>query len=627
MATAAAAPKKALIAGVYDLNLPPCVAENAAEAAAVAAARTAAREARAARLAALLAGGAALAEASAQAGAEEDDEEEEAAAAAGSAGDAAAGADADADADAAKPQAAPHVPPPPPKPREQLASAAVAAFLRVHETSDAIGLTDAVEQVGNATRMGRDALRDAAAAAAAALADCRGRALRAAGVAPRSGADTTTTDTAGGAAASSSASASASASASDAPNSDDVSDNDAPAPPPPSAQLNPSVGIAVECKEAGNAAYRKGHYEAALRSYTRAAELDPRIGTYHANRAAALAALARHAEAGRACVDALAVDARSARARERLASLCNVAGVLDAAHAAAAAQAKKNPESAPLKALVALLRAGCEARSEGKGYFDSGEFARADAAYTRGIAALKQHCDGSYSGAADGVPGLALLLCNRAAARGALGRHADALEDADAALALHPTYEKATARRAAAVRALAEGARTSARADRDALVSDLLAAGVRVPSPEAAAAMGAAAWGRAPCVECCGLGRDAFACRASLQHRAPDVECASWEVGGRVRFARRAAAVAAGASLGASLLRGSATAASERDEKEAAAAAERDGLTLVGTITAFDWPTGLHAVARDANRGTVHVRLRAAQELHYEPPRAPTLKH
>ena len=42
----------------------------------------------------------------------------------------------------------------------------------------------------------------------------------------------------------------------------------------------------------------------------------------------------------------------------------------------------------------------------------------------------------------------ALLLCNRAACSSALGNHADALADADAALAADPTYVKASSSRA-----------------------------------------------------------------------------------------------------------------------------------------------------------------------------------
>jgi hypothetical protein len=44
-----------------------------------------------------------------------------------------------------------------------------------------------------------------------------------------------------------------------------------------------------------------------------------------------------------------------------------------------------------------------------------------------------------------------------------------------------------------------------------------------------------------------------------------------------------------------------------------------------GTIVGFDWPSGLHAVARDRGRGTLHVRLRACADLAYTPPSAPQL--
>ncbi len=97
------------------------------------------------------------------------------------------------------------------------------------------------------------------------------------------------------------------------------------------------------------------------------------------------------------------------------------------------------------------------------------------------------------------------------------------------------------------------------------------------------------------------------------------MEAGAWRPGGRVRFARRAAAVARGASLGAGLVAG-------RDAANASADAAADDHTVVGTITAFDWPSGLHAVQRDgAGGGTIHVRLRTAQDLEYTPPQAPAL--
>ncbi len=46
----------------------------------------------------------------------------------------------------------------------------------------------------------------------------------------------------------------------------------------------------------------------------------------------------------------------------------------------------------------------------------------------------------------------------------------------------------------------------------------------------------------------------------------------------------------------------------------------------VGTITAYDWRSGVHSVLRDGKGcGTLHVRLRAVADLSYEPPAAPSL--
>jgi hypothetical protein len=81
--------------------------------------------------------------------------------------------------------------------------------------------------------------------------------------------------------------------------------------------------------------------------------------------------------------------------------------------------------SEALRALAGALRAACDSRKEGKAWFEKQQFAPADAAYSRGLSAL---ADASRAGPP--APGTALLLCNRAAARAALGRHAEALEGA-----------------------------------------------------------------------------------------------------------------------------------------------------------------------------------------------------
>jgi hypothetical protein len=151
-----------------------------------------------------------------------------------------------------------------------------------------------------------------------------------------------------------------------------------------------------------------------------------------------------------------------------------------------------------------------------------------------------------------------------------------------------------------------------ARAQRDDLAAALLQLGVRIPSPAAGQEMGALAWGRAPCALCLQRSRDALACRGALRHTEPDVE-AGWAVGGRVTFARRAAVLTSTAALGAGLL---------PDGHEGLT----DGVTVVGVITTFDWPSGVHTVRRDGHGGgLLRVRLRHVAELRYRPPEAPAL--
>lgn len=547
----------------YAMNDPSCVAdagkERAAAATRKAAERAARRELRAARLAAALKGrpaGAPPVAAEADSDSEEDDTPKDAAPGV-TPPDSAAPADAAAPPPAADASASA----PPSGPREKLAAAAAAAFLKAHAASDAVGLTDAFEQAQRAARLANAA---AASATAAALGACGLRRAPA-------GVD----------------------------DDDDAESESSSMAPGPSGRT-----LAQECKDAGNAAFKRGKFEAALRSYTRAADLDDKSAVYQANRAAALMQLKRPGEAAEACVAALSIDAGNARARQRLATLCTDGALLDAT--IAAADARPN-----LGVLSAQLRCVAAARLEGRGYFENGEFGRAEVAYGRGLAAAT---DAGPRGAPP-PPGAALLLCNRAAARAALGRHSEALEDADAALALAPSYEKAAARRAVEVRLLADTARATATSERDAVVAELRSLGVPVPDVERGAALGDNAWGRAPCAACVPLGRDARACRASFGHVTPDIEPATWRVGGRVRFSRRAAAVGRGASIGASL----ATVAG------AAAAAEGDELTVEGTIVGFDWPSGLHGVARDRGKGTLHVRLRACQDLTYMAPSAAAL--
>ena len=364
--------------------------------------------------------------------------------------------------------------------------------------------------------------------------------------------------------------------------------------------LSSAQTLALECKQAANEAYRAGRYEAALRGYTRACELHPEVSSYHANRSAALAALQRTDDACCACVSALACDAAHPRAGARLAALAVTSAALEACERAGA---EAEPHAPRMARLTARLRRVNACRRDGKRQFDGGAFAQAAAEYSRALAPDDTDDPLFFP------VGAALLHSNRAAARAALGNHQGALEDATAALRIAPGFAKAAQRREAAVHALRSAAQHAATSSRDALVVELRAAGVQVPDsfPEARLP-----WGRAPCSSCADFGRDALACRASFGHRAPDADADAWRVGGRVRFRRAAAASAPGASLGTGLLKGSESGGTDTFE--------------VGVITAFDWPSGVHTVQRDARAGTLHVRLRAVEGLTYEPPLAPGIQ-
>lgn len=224
--------------------------------------------------------------------------------------------------------------------------------------------------------------------------------------------------------------------------------------------------MAEAAKERGNALYKSGKFSDAVAAYDEAIAADPTIASVHANRAAALSGQGRafFAEAVRSCVTAVALDPSYARARSRLGQLCTKMGELDTATTAAEDLARADPDSAAAKALTRLLRALRDGRNEGNAAFKSGEHARAKEAYTAGIAkAAESDPDRDTNEDAEQTTTTetlaqrmpcALLLCNRAACSSALGNHADALADADAALAADPTYVKASLRRAHALEAL-----------------------------------------------------------------------------------------------------------------------------------------------------------------------------
>ena len=76
-----------------------------------------------------------------------------------------------------------------------------------------------------------------------------------------------------------------------------------------------------EVKRAGNDLYRSGNFVEALSLYDRAISMSPNNAAYRSNRAAALTALRRLAEAATECEEAVKLDPCYSRAHLRLASL------------------------------------------------------------------------------------------------------------------------------------------------------------------------------------------------------------------------------------------------------------------------------------------------------------------
>ena len=221
--------------------------------------------------------------------------------------------------------------------------------------------------------------------------------------------------------------------------------------------------MAEAAKDRGNALYKSGKFAEAVAAYDEAIALDDSIASVHANRAAALSGQGKafFADAVRSCVTAVSLDPSYARARSRLGQLCTKLGELDTATTAAEDLAKTDPDSAPAKALTRLLRALRDGRTEGNAAFKAGDHAKAKEAYSAGIAKAAEsdpeqtsaESVGDVTALATRMP-CALLLCNRAACSSALGDHADALADADAALNADPDYLKAFLRKGHALEAL-----------------------------------------------------------------------------------------------------------------------------------------------------------------------------
>ena len=107
--------------------------------------------------------------------------------------------------------------------------------------------------------------------------------------------------------------------------------------------------MAEAAKERGNALYKAGKFEDAVKAYDESIAADPAIAAAHANRAAALTAMgrAKFNDATVACVEALCLDPSYGRAKSRLGALCVKLGDLEPAVAAAEARARSHPDHYP----------------------------------------------------------------------------------------------------------------------------------------------------------------------------------------------------------------------------------------------------------------------------------------
>lgn len=122
-----------------------------------------------------------------------------------------------------------------------------------------------------------------------------------------------------------------------------------------------------EVKKAGNELYRKGHFAEALTLYDRAVYLSPDNAAYRSNRAAALTALGRLAEAVRECEEAVRLDPGYGRAHQRLGSLYLRFGQAENAcrHLSFPGQQPEQSELQRLKSLEKHLKQCSDARKLG----------------------------------------------------------------------------------------------------------------------------------------------------------------------------------------------------------------------------------------------------------------------
>ena len=170
---------------------------------------------------------------------------------------------------------------------------------------------------------------------------------------------------------------------------------------------------------------------------------------------------------------AVMLDEGYVRARQRVGAACSRIGL--PALLAIVPEAYKNLdglyafhgdirrgfEKGDVKLLKALRQVDA-ARSTGNEAFARGAHAQAALAYTAGLTPdpYNMYNDNrTPQGKLDPTPimGGAVLLCNRAAAHAAMGRHEDALEDAATALAADDAYGKARTRLCAALIELGRG--------------------------------------------------------------------------------------------------------------------------------------------------------------------------
>ncbi|CAI5503717.1 unnamed protein product [Closterium sp. Naga37s-1] len=135
-------------------------------------------------------------------------------------------------------------------------------------------------------------------------------------------------------------------------------------PPHPSAASMARAlasGSAEDAKAAGNEYYKAGRFADALQLYDRAVALAPTRAHYRANRAAALSALNRVADAVADCEEAVRLDGSYARGRQRLSGLYLRLGRVEDARAQLADMAEG--EAAEEWARLERVE-GCVARCE-----------------------------------------------------------------------------------------------------------------------------------------------------------------------------------------------------------------------------------------------------------------------